>query len=364
MNDPRHDQLIAQAEHPSTEHAGGAEHGGGATKTEAGHAEAGHAESAEHGAAKESPFTTLLSELGDHREISFGPHHLFDLPVILIDNGLHVYPSVEKMQEGGLFEYKHHHIVRAGTEQAPSFDMSVTSLVFFQWIAMLLLLVILFPMGRKYKKSGVRPSRGFFNAMEALVVYVRDEIVLPNTGEEGKKMMPIFLTFFFFIFTMNVVGLVPGGHTATGSLNVTAGLAIVAFFVIQLAAIFKNGLGGWLKHLTGGVPVWLWPIMVPVEVLGLFTKPFALCVRLFANMTAGHVILLSLIGLVFVSGVFIPVTIGFSLFINILELLVVFLQAYIFTMLTAVFTGIGMASHDDHGHEPHGVGATEHAAAH
>jgi F-type H+-transporting ATPase subunit a len=149
------------------------------------------------------------------------------------------------------------------------------------------------------------------------------------------------------------------GHSATGSINVTAGLAIIAFFVIQIAAIIKNGFGAYLAHLTGGVPMWLWPIMVPVEVLGLFTKPFALAVRLFANMTAGHVILLSLIGLTFVTAAFIPVMLGFSLFINILELLVAFIQAYIFTMLTSVFVGIATASHDhDHGHDE------VHAAAH
>jgi F-type H+-transporting ATPase subunit a len=176
-------------------------------------------------------------------------------------------------------------------------------------------------------------------------------------GEDGIKLLPIFLTMFFFILTMNLIGLVPGGHSATGSINVTAGLAIIAFFVIQLSGIFKNGIGAWLKHLTGGVHWSLWPIMIPVEILGLFTKPFALCMRLFANMTAGHIILLSLIGLAFVGGGFIPVTLGFSLFILLLELLVAFLQAYIFTVLTAVFTGMGMASHDhDHG--------AEHAPAH
>lgn len=355
MYDPDTLPLIAQEEH-------GTQPGHGPTNTEKNGAphgqETGHGE--EH-AESGSVFTQLLGSLGDHREITFGSTTVLHLPVILIDEGLHVYPSIEAMQEAGRYEYTHHHIYRAGTEQPPALDMSVTSLVAFQWISMLILIAIFIPMAGKYKKNGVRPLKGFFNAMESVVVYVRDQIVLPNTGEDGRKLLPIFLTIFFFILVMNLIGLVPGGHSATGSLNVTAGLAIIAFFVIQLAAIFKNGLGAWLKHLTGGVPAWLWPIMVPVEVLGLFTKPFALCVRLFANMTAGHVILLSLIGLVFVTKVFIPVAIGFSLFINILELLVAFIQAYIFTMLTAVFTGIGMASHD-HDHE-HGHG-TEHAAAH
>jgi F-type H+-transporting ATPase subunit a len=375
MHDPNTSPLIAQEEHgtaPKQETGAPAGEPG-----KEGTAEAGHKAGAEGGTG--AIFTELLGELGDHHEISVGGKTVLHLPVILVDGGLHVYPSVEAMEESGEYIMNaHHHIVRApkpgeeqapttGTgepakhvEHAPSLDLSVTSLVAFQWLAMFILAAIMIPMSRRYKKNGIRPMRGFFNAMESVVVYVRDEIVLPNTGDAGKKLLPIFMTFFFFILAMNLIGLVPGGHSATGSLNVTAGLAIIAFFTIQLAAIFKNGLVSWLKHLTGGVPLWLWPIMVPVEVLGLFTKPFALCVRLFANMTAGHVILISLIGLVFVTSAFIPVTLGFSLFINILELLVAFIQAYIFTMLTAVFAGIGMASHDDHGHE-HGA---EHAAAH
>jgi F-type H+-transporting ATPase subunit a len=272
------------------------------------------------------------------------------------------------MEEEKEYTFDHHanHIYHAGTKQAVALDLSPTSLVAFQWLAMLILAAILIPMARKYRTQGLKPMRGFFNAVEAGILYVRDEIVIPNLGEvDGRKLMPIFLTMFFFILTMNFVGLVPGGHTATGNINVTAGLAIVAFIVIQVSAIFKIGLGNWIKHLTGGTHWSMWLIMVPVEILGLFTKPFALCIRLFANMTAGHVILLSLIGLVFVGVAFIPVTIAFSLFIYLLELLVAFLQAYIFTILTAVFTGMGMASHDhEHGEDHSNAGLREHAAAH
>lgn len=316
---------------------------------------------------EESPFQVVLGELGDHREISFGPNTLFHLPVVLIDDGLHIYPSVEAMEHAGLYKEVEgaggtHKIVRTKPEtiktatgkdttvfKAPALDMSPTSLVFFQWFAMAILLAILVPMGRKYRKAGVRPLGGIYNVMEGMIEYVRDQVVLPNTGEKGMKLMPIFLTFFFFIIVMNYVGLVPGGHTATGSINVTAGLAAIAFFVIQIASISSVGIKAWLKHLTGGVHWAIWPIMIPVEIMGLFTKPFALCIRLYANMTAGHVILLSLIGLIFVYQVFIPVSIIFSLFIYLLELLVAFLQAYVFTMLTAVFVGMGMASHD-HSH--------------
>ena len=319
----------------------------------------------EHEPVTESPFTTLLGTLGDHRELSFGPYKILDLPVWIYNEGFHFYPSVEKMNEEGEFVFEHHHIYKAGTVvhneetgktsgTSPMFDFSPTSLVVYQWIAIFLLAAMFIPMGFSYKKNGVKPKKGFFNVLEALVVYVRDEVVRPNLGPRGDTMLPWFLTVFFFIIAMNFIGLVPGGHTSTGSINTTAGLAIIAFFTVQYGAISRNGFGAWLKHLTGGVHWALWPIMVPVEILGLFTKPFALCVRLFANMTAGHIILLSLIGLAFVTKAFIPVTIGFSLFINLLELLVAFLQAYIFTTLTAVFTGMGMEEHhhEEKHHDP------------
>ena len=151
---------------------------------------------------------------------------------------------------------------------------------------------------------------------------------------------------------MNLIGLIPGGHTATGSLAVTAALAICAFFVINVTQIKDVGVKAYLKHLLGGAPIALAPIMIPIEILSMFTKPFALTVRLFANMTAGHVVLLSLVGLIFYFKSFIvsPVSVGFSIFMYFIEILVAFLQAYIFVILTAVFTGRGM-SHEHAGHE-------------
>jgi F-type H+-transporting ATPase subunit a len=152
---------------------------------------------------------------------------------------------------------------------------------------------------------------------------------------------------------MNLSGLVPYGATATGNISVTGGLAIIAFIMIQVSAIRAQGIGSYLKHLTGGVHWMLWPIMVPIEVLGLFTKPFALMVRLFANMIGGHIVIVSLIGLIFIfqSWIIAPVPIIFVLGINMLELFVAFLQAYIFTMLTSLFMGLGMqAAHDEGEH--------------
>lgn len=299
-------------------------------------------------------FNQVLSSLGDHHEIMIGKASVLHLPFIIVDEGLHFYADERAMHEAGLFRMDStHHVVRTADGRAPALDMSVTSLVFFQWVSIAILLLMLIPMGRRYKKAGIKPARGLFNAVEALVVYVRDDVVKGNIGYGWEKLTPTFLTFFFFILTMNIVGLIPGGHTATGSLNTTAALAGIAFLLIQFKSIQAMGVWSWVKHLTGGTPVAIWPIMIPVEIMGLFTKPFALCIRLFANMSAGHVILLSLIGLVFVARAFIPVTIAFSVFIYLLELLVVVLQAYIFTVLTAVFTGMGMAAHAHAGERDH-----------
>lgn len=362
MNDPVYDNLplIAQNdEHHQGDQHQGEGHQADEHQTEGhagGHGEQGEAEGS--GAA----FQKLLGTLGDHREIEIGPLHLFDLPVMLIDDGFHFFPSVHAMEEesNGAYHLNHEtHKIEKADGTTPALDISITSVVVYQWFAMVLLMAIFIPLARKYRKLGARSQKGFFNAMEAVVEYVRDNVVIPNvgTGKVGRSLTPVLLTFFFFILTMNLTGLVPGGHSATGSLSVTAGLAVVAFFVIQYAAIRENGLWAWVKHLTGGTPVGLWPIMIPVEIMGLFAKPFALCIRLFANMTGGHVVILSLVGLIFVSSAFIPVTIGFSAFINLLELLVAFIQAYIFTILVGVFASMGMASHDHHEEEAHGAHA-------
>lgn len=345
MNDPIREQSLPTTDELIAENSpedGHSEHG------DAGHGADGHE-------GETNVFGTLLGTLGDHREIHVGPVHVVDLPVILIDEGLHVYGSIESMEASGEYHWNHTtHRVERPDGSSPALDMSITSLIAFQWLAMILVLLMFVPLARHYKKKGARSPKGFKAAMEAMVEYIRNDLIIPNVGDGkvGRSLTPILLTFFFFILIMNLLGLVPGGHSATGSLSVTAGLAIVAFFVIQYAAIRENGIVAWIKHLTGGTPVGLWPIMIPVEIMGLFAKPFALCVRLFANMTGGHVVLLSLLGLVFLGSGFIPVTIGFSLFMYLLEILVAFLQAYIFTILVAVFASMGMA-HDDHGEEGH-----------
>jgi len=233
-------------------------------------------------------------------------------------------------------------------------DLSITKHVVFLWVAALIVIVLTVLAARKNIKS--MAPKGLGNLIEVFVVFIRDEIAVPNMGKAGLLYLPYLLTTFFFILTMNLLGMIPYGATSTSNVNVTAGLAIIAFIMIQTAAIRALGFGHYLAHLTGGVHWILWPIMIPIEILGLFTKPFALCIRLFANMTGGHLVIISLLGLIFLfkSIYIVPVPIAFALGINMLELFVAFLQAYIFTMLTSLFMGLGIQAAHANGDDGQG----------
>jgi F-type H+-transporting ATPase subunit a len=317
-----------------------------------------------------SVFPQLLGGLGDHHTLTIFDKQITELPVIIYDSkeGMHAYSSTKAMTEAGVFtvDHKTHGFVRSSDHHPVSLDASVTNYVMFQWFAMILLLLIFGLAGRKYKKNPNKAPSGLQNLIEVMVVFIRDDVIRPNCGSVkiADRLLPYFITLFFFILFLNLFGLIPGGHTATGAISVTAALAVTAFFVINITAIRETGFLTWLKHLLGGAPVWLAPIMIPIEIISMFTKPFALTIRLFANMTAGHVVLLSLVGLIFyfskmglgagvVLGGIAPISIGFSVFMYFLELLVAFLQAYIFTILTAVFTGLAVGSHahDEQAHE-------------
>jgi F-type H+-transporting ATPase subunit a len=204
-----------------------------------------------------------------------------------------------------------------------------------------------------------RPATGFAGAMEATALYIRQEVVLPNVGHHGEGFAPYLLTLFFFILAMNLLGLLPWGATATGNIAVTAALALIAFVVIEVTGMRTLGLKGYLKtifYLPEGLPggiggtalkVLLLAVMTPIELIGKLAKPFALAVRLFANMTSGHVLVLALIGLTFLFKSY-TVGIGASLLatgVMLLELFVAFLQAFVFTLLTSVFIGLMRAEH-------------------
>lgn len=191
---------------------------------------------------------------------------------------------------------------------------------------------------------------GFGALLEMLVIFIRDEIAIANMGEkEGRRFTPLLISFFFFVLISNLMGLVPVFSTATGNINVTAALALVTFGSTQYFGIKKSGLIGYYKGLVPhGVPFYLWPLMFVIEVMGLIAKHVALTIRLFANMTAGHIVLFAFIGLIiiFKSYFVSPVSIGFGIFVYFLELLVAFIQAYIFTVLSSLF--IGMSVNPDH----------------
>ena len=236
-------------------------------------------------------------------------------------------------------------------------DMTPTKHVVMMWLGSLILLVVVLSAVRK--KSLV--PRGLYNFIEMLVQFVRNEIAVPNIGErDADRFTPYLVSAFFFILFLNLLGLVPFAATATANLAVTVTMALFTFVITQYAQIKAQGIGGFLKHLTGGVAWWLWWVMVPVEIVGLFAKPFALTVRLFANMLAGHFVILALLGLIYalnsqwVAFGSVPMALG----IFMLELFVAFVQAYIFAMLSALFIGAGLVHHDDHGaehgHEEHG----------
>lgn len=318
---------------------------------------------------KEQVFSHLLGELGDHHQFTWGPLH-GPLPIIIVDKGeLVTYTSEHAMEEGGRFKISETtgskgSIIRTGTEvsgkgaEKVDWDFSITNFVVYEWIAIALIFFLIRSVASKYKKNPLKAPSGFQNAIEAIVLYVRDEVIYPNIPSRAaaNRLMPYFLSLFFFIAGSNLIGLLPGAHATTGAVGVTAALAITAFFVVNYTAMKESGVGAWFHHLLGGAPAFLAPIMIPIEIIGLFTKPFALTIRLFANMTAGHVVLLSLVGLIFFfKTIFVaPVSVAFSIFIYALELLVAFLQAYVFTILTAVFVGlaIGHGHHDEeHAHE-------------
>jgi F-type H+-transporting ATPase subunit a len=227
------------------------------------------------------------------------------------------------------------------------FDITPTKHVLFMWLTALIIVVLFTVIAGRYKKTLI--PRGIVNFFEVFIVFVRDEIARPTLGHHAPKFLPYLLTVFFFILFGNFLGLVPYSATFTSNLAVTATLAFLTFVVTQLGGMMSNGVGGYLKGLVPhGIPSWMLVIMIPVEILGLFTKPFALAIRLFANMVAGHTVILALIGLIFfMQTAFVAViSIPFTLFVYMLEILVALIQAYIFTMLSSLF--IGMAVHQEH----------------
>ena len=303
-------------------------------------------------------------------------HATIPLPVILYSPTRGVSTFMSSAFEHGHkevagYKLEGNHIVPVDASEKV-YDFSLTRNVVQMFIALALLLILMLGVAKRYKEGqGVtRAPKGFQNAVEPVITFVRDEVAKPNIGHKYQKFMPFLLTVFFFILINNIFGLIPGSANVTGNIAFTAVLGVITFFVIN----FNGNKHYWGHIVNPPVPFGIKFIMVPVEILSIFTKAFALIIRLFANMLAGHIIIICLISLIFifssistVAGVgFSPISVAFAAFIYVIEVLVAFIQAFIFTNLAAVFIGQAVEeghhaeAHDDaHGHATDTVAPTE-----
>ncbi len=274
------------------------------------------------------------------------------LPVIL-------YSSIKGLQVFSSARFEHGHAAYNGYKLEEEkiisednsetiYDISITKNVTQMFLSAIVLFLLFTSIARAYKTQGVTSApKGKQSFFEPLVTFVRDDIAKGNIGHGSDKYVPYLLTVFFMILINNVFGMIPIGANLTGNIAFTLVLSVFTLIVTNV-----NGNGAYWHHIfMPPAPKWLYPILVPIEVVGILTKPFALMIRLFANMTAGHIIVISLVGLIFVfKSIYIaPVSVAFALFIDVLECLVAFLQAYVFTMLTALFIGSAVADHNDDG---------------
>ncbi|MBK7132066.1 MAG: F0F1 ATP synthase subunit A [Bacteroidales bacterium] len=326
-----------------------------------------HGEEKEEGKEKFKASTYILEHIADSHEWHLwtkkdGSSVAIYLPVIVYskEKGVNVFSSKHlahgheykgfKIEEEGDLKGKIVNISEAGVidEENLPLDLSMTKTVIGMLSAALIGLFLFLSLARSYKKTGISHPKGIQSFLEPVVLFVRDDVAIPNLGHKYEKYMPYLLTVFFFILINNLMGLIPFpppfGANVTGNIAITFLLATCTFLVTQ----FSGNKAYW-KHVfaTPGVPFWLLPVMIPVEIIGLFSKPFALMIRLFANITAGHIIVLSLICLIFIfdSLALAPVSIFFVIFMDCLELLVAFLQAYIFTLLSALFISMAVQEH-------------------
>lgn len=221
-------------------------------------------------------------------------------------------------------------------------DISITFHVVMMWIASIFL-ILLFSLSKR--QMGMVP-RGMGNLLEAIVLFIKTDILDPYLGKDGMRFAPYLLTAFFFVLVCNLLGLIPGAGTATSNLAVTSTLAVMTFFIGQSAGIMKKGFGGYMKSfLPPGVPGFVAPLVFLIEFIGVFTKHFALAIRLFANMMADHLIVFTFLGLIIIFKSFLVALLAVpgAVALELLAVLIAIIQAYIFTMLSAVFIGIALA---------------------
>ncbi|WP_339868008.1 F0F1 ATP synthase subunit A [uncultured Algoriphagus sp.] len=307
----------------------------------------------------EDPTGFIMHHIKDSHEWHFfnvgHTHVTLSLPVIVYsgDRGLEVFSSKdfqdhethafgEEHAHEGYFIDSHDHMGRV--DGASFTDLSITKNVVMMFLVIAVVLILSLSAAGHYKKHGAIAPKGAAAIVEPIVIFVRDEIAHKAIGPKYKKFVPYLLTLFFFIWIGNLIGLLPGAANLTGNIAVTATLAVLTFIIVNV-----NGNKDYWKHvfMTPGVPIPLLLVIVPVEIIGLFTKPFALMVRLFVAITAGHIVILAFIALVFI---FESYTIGvvstlMVTFINMIELLVATIQAYVFTLFTAMYIGSAVAEH-------------------
>jgi F-type H+-transporting ATPase subunit a len=301
--------------------------------------------------------------------ITYGKTHVsIPLPVILYDKGEWIFFMSSKFHHGhesynGYFISKDNFnsgkIVRLdeqGLQIRPVLDISITKNVVGIFLSMILMIVVFISIANTYKKRKGKAPKGLQSFIEPIIVFIRDDIAKASIGEKYEKYLPFLLTIFFFVLINNILGIIPifpGGANVTGNIGVAGVLAMFTFIITT----FSGNKAYW-THLVNapGVPWWLKlpiPLMPIVEIIGVFTKPFVLMVRLFANITAGHIIILGFVSLIFIFGKISEglgygvsiVSVSFSIFMDFLELLVAFIQAYVFTLLSALYFGMATEEH-------------------
>jgi F-type H+-transporting ATPase subunit a len=337
------------------------------------HSEEAPAHSSEHAEKEGVDAGKLIMEhIGDahdwHMATIGHTHVTIPLPIIIKDAaGLHIFSS-SKFHHGhdayNGYKIEHGKIVAVNedgsiNESASFFDLSITKNVAAMLISVFVLIWIMLSVANSYKKGKGAAPKGFANLIEMGILFIRDEVAKPSIGPKYMKFMTYLLTIFFFIFLNNLFGLVPffpGGANVTGNIAVTLVLALFTFVITSI-----NGNKSYWGHIfmPPGVPKALWVLLVPIEIIGMLNKPIVLMIRLFANITAGHIIMLGFFSLIFIFGAMSEglglgvsvMSVAFTTFMNFLELLVAFLQAYVFTLLSALYFGSAVeehAHHDEH----------------
>jgi F-type H+-transporting ATPase subunit a len=320
-----------------------------------------HAKEGDHAEEAFNPAESILEHISDSHGWHLWGHTTLPLPVILYtDKGIETFSSSkfghgEETYAGKHYNYKLEKnkvkvVAASGSvdeeKSKKLIDFSITKNVASLWLSILIILAIFLSIASSYKKRVGKAPKGLQSFFEPIIVFVRDEIAKPNIGYKYERYMPLLLTFFFFILVNNLMGLVPffpGGANVTGNISVTFVLATITLLVTN----FSANKYYWKHIFLPGTPKWLYPIMWPVEIIGIFSKPIALMIRMFANITAGHIIVLALISIIFVfkSVAVAPASVLFVVFMDVLELLVAMLQAYIFTLLSALFIGSAIEEH-------------------